>query len=149
MPFDYGEFLTLAKEMIEGERRDEPAHIRTACGRAYYAVYGLLRSKLIALDDLFAGRSYHRQLHQACAETNDKTIRKLAKPLETLFDIRSDADYEPEADIRMEDAEAAIDTAEDLKERIRNLSFDNVRALHHELNRHIAHLEEGTRRPRP
>ena len=149
MPFDYGDFLTLAEELNDGERREEPARIRTACGRAYYAVYGLLKAKLVGVGDLFGDKSYHRLVYEACSESNDRVVKRLAKPLESLFQYRSDADYSPEAQMTAGDAEAAIDTAKDLKERIRNLSIENVSALHHELDRHIAYLEERMRRPRP
>jgi hypothetical protein len=149
MSFDYGDFLTLAKELIDGERREESARIRTACGRAYYAAYGLLRERLAEIGDLFGQRGYHRQLIDACGECGDKTVRKLAKRLHELLEYRSDADYNPAVEMLRGSAVTAVGIAENLKERIRNLSFDNVRTLHHELNRHIAHLEEGTRRPRP
>jgi uncharacterized protein (UPF0332 family) len=149
MPFDHGDFLRLARELIDGEGREDPARIRTACGRAYYAAYGSLRLKLAGLGDLFRGKGYHRQLIDACGECGVKTVKKLSKRMKQLWEYRSDADYKPEIEMLPERAETAISIAEDLGERIRNLAFDNVRALHHELNRHIAHLEEGTRRPRP
>jgi hypothetical protein len=46
--------------------------------------------------------------------------------------------------ITIEDAEGAVDTANDLRERIKNLGTTEFESIYGDLKRLIAHVEAGT-----
>jgi hypothetical protein len=86
--FDPLDFLRLADELATDEA-DEAA-LRTAIGRAYYAVCPLARNKTSVRDR----RSAHVRLREEISPTN----QRLASLLGSMSKHRDVADYEPMPD---------------------------------------------------
>ena len=83
--FDPLDFLRLADDLATDEAGE--AALRTAIGRAYYAVYLLARSKTSVRDR----RSAHVRVREEISPTN----QRLASLLGSMSKHRDVADYEP------------------------------------------------------
>jgi len=89
-PFDPLQFLELAREL---GKSDDQSKLRTAVGRAYYAVFLITRDKL----SVVAGEKTHKEVFDTLYRRRKFTIRD---QLMTLYDLRQIADYnmDPEND---------------------------------------------------
>jgi hypothetical protein len=99
--FDPVEFLAVARGLIDergsgAEFRDtRAARVRTAYGRAYYALYLLVREELVHRHHILP-----RQLHHGAVYTNLQSpraaspVRQLGRELQRLYTLRQKADYE-------------------------------------------------------
>jgi len=85
-PFDPMDFLRLADHLAT-DAADE-ATLRTAIGRAYYAMFLLARPKT----NVQGRRSAHARIREAISPTN----QRLAALLGGMSRIRDVADYEPD-----------------------------------------------------
>jgi hypothetical protein len=145
-PFDATEFNVVAAALLQSADGAKQSFIRTAIGRSYYSQYGYLRSKIEALcPGSFGEQGWHSQLGRVCGDSASKAIRQIGQGLAHLRSLRRDADYVPEREIPREDAVGAVDVANDLKEKIRNLSNDDIAAVQKELVRLIDHVRAGTK----
>ena len=118
--FEPGQFLVVARWLVSESndanplRHAEAARVRTAYGRAYYALYLLVRTEL--------QRRHHlkpRQLHHGAVYTHLQSpqagvqVRDLGRELQRMYTLRQKADYElellPEWETRMQNVDAASD----------------------------------------
>jgi len=84
-------FLKLAEILIEDEKYEKPARIRTAIGRAYYASHLFVKEKMQQAgwkvpDD-------HNVHNFVIDELLDSEIPQIGSQLDQLFQKRRDADY--------------------------------------------------------
>jgi hypothetical protein len=82
--FDPLDFLRLADALVTDDA--DEATLRTAIGRAYYAVFLLARAKT----DVRGRRQVHERVREAISPVNDR----LAALLGTISTVRYFADYE-------------------------------------------------------
>jgi len=99
--FEPSHFLAVAGWLLDGPQTDpawrsmREARVRTAYGRAYYALYLLVRNELerrhkLRTRALAHGAVYtHLQSSQASEE-----VRQLGRELQRLYTLRQKADYE-------------------------------------------------------
>jgi uncharacterized protein (UPF0332 family) len=85
-PLDPHDFLTLARELAG--QNDEQGRLRTAVGRAYYALFLIAREKT----HIMAKRETHEKVIQALKKTPG--YRPTADQLDKLRRLREVADYE-------------------------------------------------------
>jgi hypothetical protein len=146
MAFDCNDFNDVAAALIAGGGTTTDAQIRTALGRSYYSQYGHLRGRI---EERFAGtfgeKGWHSQLCQVCRDATLKAIKKVGQKLDHLWKLRRDADYSPARDLTLAEAEGAVDVANDLKEKIRNLSAVEIETIQKDLRRLADHVEQGSR----
>ena len=83
-PFDPVKFLGLARELASQGR--EEARLRTAVGRAYYALFLIARGKT----GLRGKKATHRDVIKAVKKRNPSTGHQL----DALFRLRKLADYQ-------------------------------------------------------
>jgi uncharacterized protein (UPF0332 family) len=84
-PFDPRRFLTLAESLAQ---TDDEAQLRTAVGRAYYAVFLMARDRVGVPDTLEAP---HSAVRRALRQRGYFLVSNL---LQELFDLRVAADYQ-------------------------------------------------------
>lgn len=98
MAFDSLKFSALALELVEPKRQPQEEHIRTACGRAYYAAFLLARDRLSKIGKVWggkaSGKSEHAFVRSTLSGSLDPTVSALGQNLSDLFDKRRHADYE-------------------------------------------------------
>lgn len=82
-PLDPLAFLELARELADG---DDEARLRTAVGRAYYALFLVGREK--------SGVRVKKDVHKAVVNAVKKRHRSLGDQLDSLRRLRIVADYE-------------------------------------------------------
>jgi len=118
--FEPAQFLTVARGLVierglaNAFRGTGAARVRTAYGRAYYALYLLVRNEI--------ERRHHvrpRWLHHGAVYTHlqspraGEQVRSLGRELQRMYTLRQKADYEldllPEWEAQMEDEELAAD----------------------------------------
>lgn len=85
MTFDPSEFLRVANELAETV--DDEARLRTAIGRAYYAVFLRARDKV-------GLRRHQRHIHGQVIGRLRDTDRSAADQLDKLETLRGEADYD-------------------------------------------------------
>ena len=83
-PFDPLRFLTVADELADGS--SDEARLRTAAGRAYYALF------LVALDKTGLSRK-GKPSHKKVLDRVKKRDRGTGEKLGTLLRVRAAADY--------------------------------------------------------
>jgi hypothetical protein len=92
MPFDWGEFLTIAGELAP--RVDNEAAARTAISRAYYAALGRaatwLRSEGVPISSL----RIHGEVWRAFQNSRDPRRAAIGRDLDWLRQQRNRADYD-------------------------------------------------------
>ena len=95
MSFAWGDFSTLARELIDnsGESEVPEAAIRASLGRSYYAVFGVARNMVREDGETVARHSAHASLRRILAESTDARRRRAARALSRLFRLRIEADY--------------------------------------------------------
>lgn len=116
MRFAWGDFSTLARELLEVSKESEvpEAAIRGALGRSYYAVFGVAREAARDRDIVIPQHSAHASLRRALATSSDPQDRMIARALSRLFRLRLEADYyaTPGLPLTRELAEAAAEVAD-------------------------------------
>lgn len=86
------EFISVATQLLAGEGE---GRLRSAVSRAYYGAFHIGKQLLsdcgviIGIDALA-----HRNVRWCLANTNEQSVKNLAKVLEHLRKARNDADYE-------------------------------------------------------
>jgi hypothetical protein len=84
-------FLELADYLVDNStHKDEECRFRTAAGRAYYAAFLITYKKMQDFGSLFRDKQH---IHRETIEALQKYDSGLSSKLNTLFDIRVDADY--------------------------------------------------------
>ncbi len=95
MHFDCKQFLQMAESLVMSEQPDQ-ARLRTAAGRAYYAVYGLMRS---GVEERGGGwptessKPHHTEIMAALAESHASNLKELYEYFKQLHVLRVHADY--------------------------------------------------------
>jgi len=92
--FDARSFLHLADRLLNDNRYEKEARIRTAIGRAYYAAFLSAMKKLQGLGCSF--KDVYR-LHKDVIEMLSSRNGGLGSKLNDLLEYRVDADYKMEA----------------------------------------------------
>jgi hypothetical protein len=83
-PFDPLLFLALARELGQS---DDQTKLRTAVGRAYYAVFLVARDRL----SVVAGEKTHKEVFESLKRRNQFRLRD---QMMSLYKLRQIADYE-------------------------------------------------------
>lgn len=92
-PFDWADYLAVADELAA--RTDDPAAMRTAIGRAYYAVFGTARRYLIAKGATIPQvGTAHAVVWHTLHATGGRTERRIANFGRQLLLRRRYADYD-------------------------------------------------------
>lgn len=122
--FDWSDYLTLAKALLESPPREAllQAVWRTAISRAYYASFCAARAFYVAKHGhQFRDESVHTEVRRSYREMgnrmNSHRYKKIADALDRLHAARSKADY----DSTMEDPGQAADIAVRRSEEILKL----------------------------
>jgi hypothetical protein len=103
MPFDWNNFLTLAKDLTEGQ---DDASKRTAINRAYYCVFNLAFDRAVSAGCQYpGGEGRHRWCWRKYSETPDPSCRRLGVNGGRMAALRVRVDYEA-ADIPRLDEKA-------------------------------------------
>jgi hypothetical protein len=140
--FPPAEFLRLATRLIDDARREplsesNAARVRTALGRAYYALYLLVRTEImrrhgVPVRSLQHGAMYTRLQSPRASDE----VRQLGRDLQLLYTLRQKADYEldpaPSWKRQLEDpggAEALVRRARELAGTISRLDFSPIVSL--------------------
>jgi uncharacterized protein (UPF0332 family) len=87
-PLDF--FATANRLKISQQEAD----IRTAIGRAYYAVFNYIRSYLASNNITLKHNFAHRDLQTSIRNSGINEARELAQKIQELYDERRNADYE-------------------------------------------------------
>jgi len=112
IPFDWTELLRIAEELAE--RRDDEAALRTAVGRAYYAVFGVARRRLLAAGiRLPPGGLAHRAVWDALHNLPSSPARRAAQGGRRLLRQRTRADYDSTRRTTPAKAAKALEDAQD------------------------------------
>jgi uncharacterized protein (UPF0332 family) len=94
---DPADFLHVANELVAGSRSEAltPARVRTAVGRAYYAVFLLIRAELSRRHRVPLRRIQHGSVytHLQSPRAGDE-LRHAGRELERLYAARQKADYD-------------------------------------------------------
>jgi hypothetical protein len=107
--FDPADFLVVARDLaVRGRSVAEPrvvpsaAYLRTAFGRAYYALYLLVRSEIARRHGI-----NHRHLPHGALYTHLQSsrasgrVRELGRELQRMYEFRQKADYDLAPGARM------------------------------------------------
>jgi hypothetical protein len=90
MSFEWSAFLDVAQDV---GRRREPAYLRTAISRAYYAVLGQARLRLRDDGRILRGIDSHQQVWEAFESAPDRQRREIGRLGMRLRRLRVEADY--------------------------------------------------------
>lgn len=121
MPFDWSEYLKLAKELLENSDivANEESKRRSTISRAYYFSFGFARKFLKDMygEDLPEEGSVHSFVIRSLKEKPENELVRAGTRLENLKDNRIKADYKDEvtglkrlADLSILDAEQVRDS---------------------------------------
>ena len=88
---DPRKFLELAEQLTQ---RSDPAELRTATGRAYYAVFNVAVEILDQIIPLSKGAAAHGQVQRILTNCGDIDLITAGRKLGNLHSRRIDADYE-------------------------------------------------------
>lgn len=133
MSFDPAAFAKVAAELTNPKARPGEAHVRTACGRAYYAAFLTARERLEAIGhNLPSDGRVHGEVIWILTGAKDATVLGLGQALQNLKGIRRDADYVLQGPYRskatFEQAFGALSslTAENWLDRFRKLATSQL-----------------------
>lgn len=87
-------FLKIANDL---QYSPEEAGVRTAVGRAYYAVFNYIRAYLAANNIVLPNKDVHQNLYLCVKNSGVDGIRGVGKAIDDLRGDRHDADYEMES----------------------------------------------------
>ena len=129
--FDAEAFLQVARDLLDSvnSKASREAQCRTAAGRAYYAVYGLIRMRMCEAvqRDIFLGAGNHGKVAKGLKRQNTTSLRRIAPYFNVLLDYREKSDYDYAMRVDEDDASAAISKAEWILGRIRTLRSHHYR----------------------
>lgn len=113
MAFDPAEFLETAKSVLADGQCERD--FRTVAGRAYYAAYGTMRTRLsrakgIHPDQLFGKAGRHSDIVRAIS-LSSPALRKIGAHYLRLYSERVKSDYKYDTEVRRGDAEMALQAA--------------------------------------
>ena len=93
MSFDPKAYLMTANVLLPQATTE--AEYRTIAGRAYYAVYGIIRKEVCdaAGYSPFSGVGKHGKLIKLMAQTGNRRLKRAAPHLRNLRDLRVRSDY--------------------------------------------------------
>ncbi len=107
--FDPYEFLLLANAMLNDNKYQEQARIRTAIGRAYYAAFLQTRAKLQQMGlAMTEGISEHKQVTEHLRSKD----HNLSSQYHRLFRYRVDSDYKPNVNLTIHTGRSALQLAQ-------------------------------------
>jgi hypothetical protein len=138
--FEATEFLVVARGLLSDEtsstafREARAARVRTAYGRAYYALYLLVTVELRRRHQIDPRRLQHGAVYSKLQSPRaDDEVRQLGRELERMYRLRQQADYElaprPEWQAQLENARSAkkvVDLAADWAASLPRLDFSPV-----------------------
>lgn len=131
--FDGTSYLDIAEALV---KRDEIVNTRAAIGRAYYATFWAARDQALRPGVTFRELSKavdggtHKALIELYKSKSDKTANLVGERLETLLDLRRNADYEATNKLNVNDqttAKQAIDDAKATLPLIRSVVWSKKR----------------------
>jgi len=129
MSFACAEFIDVAKQLLADHGENQPA-LRTAAGRAYYALYGTIRARVIERHgDCFGDRGMHKRAFRACQDSSDARLKELGKLLESLEKLRVQSDYTYNCAVSRREVLAAIPKAEYGLKLVENLQLTATQLL--------------------
>ena len=113
MSFDWSLYIEIARKLIAVKANGlDEARFRTAIGRSYYGVFCIAREFVESSKPTpFARQSIHKQVIDTLQGSERPLERKIGAALKRLNKRRNDCDYEKEASIGGQDAEAAYAVA--------------------------------------
>lgn len=94
MPFDPTEFATLALDLSQRKPAAAEVHVRTACGRAYYAAFLVARGRLEEIGHKVPKIDAHAYVRDRLSGSGDPRISGLGQNLGSLSRDRKNADYD-------------------------------------------------------
>lgn len=135
MGFASSQFVRVARQLLTDPDGDQPA-LRTAAGRAYYALYGTVRSRIVAEHgDCFGKYGMHGPTIRACTACQDAQLNELGKLLEWLEKLRVKADYRYNETVSRRDVLAAVLKAEAGLVIVGSIESSSLRPIFEHLDR--------------
>ena len=119
MAFDPRTFLQVSNDLKIGSSE---AHYRAAIGRAYYAVFGHLRTRL-SLSHV-TDTSVHRKVIETLGAGSVEEFL-LSKRVETLFEKRKEADYKYHLEIKKHNCQHWVDEAQKIIDKFDSIEDDD------------------------
>jgi len=94
--FDPTDFLTVARDLGASDRAaTTPARLRTAFGRAYYALFLLVREEISSRHHIHYRRLPHGAVYTHLQSPRaGQEVRELGRELQRMYTLRQNADYE-------------------------------------------------------
>ena len=111
MPFQPEKFLYTARNLYTANSEHD---LRTAVGRSYYAVFGVVRELVASKGIELPGRSEHNFLYELLKAQTEPKLKELGHDLRRLFTKRVTADYDFGATVTEDDAADAYELARDI-----------------------------------
>jgi uncharacterized protein (UPF0332 family) len=105
-------FLKLAEFLIEDEKYEKPARIRTAVGRAYYAAHLFVKEKMQQAG--WEVPDNHNVHNFIIDELLDSEISHIGSQLDHLFRARRDADYYLDALLDLSEGRYCIQLSQEI-----------------------------------
>lgn len=105
-------FLKLAERLIDDEKYEEPARIRTAVGRAYYASHLFVKQKMQQ-----AGWSVpddHNVHNFIIDELLDSEISQIGSMLDKVYEKRRIADYYMDTPLKLSEGKFCIQVSQEI-----------------------------------
>lgn len=125
--------MTVAEDLATAAGAAGQGYRRTIAGRAYYAVYGLIRKNLIVRHQHpFGNRGKHKLIVEACEADARKTrLIDLGQWLKQLLASRVKADYQWQATSNLEESEVedAIEAANEAIKTVQSLTPNDWSSL--------------------
>lgn len=116
--FEPSDFLELARQLVPSQGQElAEARVRTALGRAYYALYLLVRAEISRKHGILPRHLPHGTVYTRLqSPLASDEVRRLGRNLEWMYTLRQKADYElelgPAWRDRLTDATAATGVAQ-------------------------------------
>ena len=131
--FDAEAFIHVARDLLDSANTtaSREAQCRTAAGRAYYAVYGLMRMRMCdaVQRDVFRGAGNHGKVAKGLKWHGTTPLKRIAPYFNVLLDYREKSDYDYATRVDEDDANDAISKAEWILGRIRTLRSHHYRGI--------------------
>ena len=132
MAFDPAGFLKTGRFLL-AEAPGSEATFRTVCGRAYYAVYGVMRSRLcrakgVSQEDFFGRTARHSQVINAL-NLGSPRFKRLEFQYRRLHITRVKSDYIYSSEVARQEAERALHDAEWIASRLTGIPDREFKSL--------------------
>lgn len=124
MVFDWGLFITLANELLEGQIQiSNPREecLRTIIGRFYYGVFCIAKNYKESIGVDFPGKDIHANVREEYINSPINDENNIGANLKTLFHKRIVADYYDNRDVSLFDARAARSLAVKIFEKFKKI----------------------------